>query len=181
LGQEGEDLIIRVRTPQTGLNGTMPELAVPDVFSDQEKHNLVVTYDGLAANVYADDGQAIHNFEFLPGLAFFHTLYAPFGRTLTVNPTTSVTYRIFFYLLTFIPIGFVLVLLVAQARSWMARVLFLLAGLILPSLLLELLLTVGPGTQLRPANLLLATAVTAFSALLLTPVARKLLGSSPFP
>jgi hypothetical protein len=46
VGQEGRDLIVRVRTPATGMNGSPFHLVVPDVFSTMEIRDIVVTYDG---------------------------------------------------------------------------------------------------------------------------------------
>lgn len=44
VGQEGPDLIFRLRTLATGLNGTWPELRVPDVFGEARPRDIVITY-----------------------------------------------------------------------------------------------------------------------------------------
>lgn len=46
LGQQGPDLVVRLRTPATGINGTRPELLVPNVFAQPLVRDLLVTYDG---------------------------------------------------------------------------------------------------------------------------------------
>lgn len=45
LGQEGRDLIFRLRTPATGLNGVWPELRVPNVFTDTRPRDIVIRYE----------------------------------------------------------------------------------------------------------------------------------------
>jgi hypothetical protein len=46
LGQQGADLVFRLRTPQTGANGYPLETIVPGVFADDRLRDIVVTYDG---------------------------------------------------------------------------------------------------------------------------------------
>jgi len=46
LGQQGSDLVFRLRTPDTGANGYPLEIYVPGVFGDREAHEILVTYDG---------------------------------------------------------------------------------------------------------------------------------------
>lgn len=53
LGQENGDLVIRVRTTTTNLNGR-PNLIVPDVFRVSSVQHLVVTYDSHKMSVYVD-------------------------------------------------------------------------------------------------------------------------------
>ncbi len=46
LGQQGADLVFRLRTPKTGVNGNRPELIIPGVFADRQPRDVLVTYDG---------------------------------------------------------------------------------------------------------------------------------------
>ena len=46
LGQQGADLVIRLRTPQTGLNGSPLETIVDGVFATPSGRDIIVTYDG---------------------------------------------------------------------------------------------------------------------------------------
>jgi len=105
LGQEGQALIVRVRTLQAGLNGTLPEIKIPNFFIDQEPHRVVVTYDGLVLSVYVDDVETAYRLNLIPGVAFFSLLYGPFVRTVTVSMTLIAVQMILFYLLLFIPVG----------------------------------------------------------------------------
>lgn len=54
LGQQGDDLIIRLRNPLTGVNGTWPELRASDVFATMAQRQLVVTYDGSQLRLFVD-------------------------------------------------------------------------------------------------------------------------------
>lgn len=52
LGQEGRDVIVRLRTTQTDLNGRNPEVRVEDAFTQGVPSHLVVTYDKAIERVY---------------------------------------------------------------------------------------------------------------------------------
>ena len=54
LGQEGSDLVVRLRTTQTNLNGTDPEFVVENVFLKTGFQHIVVTYNFLEQRVYVD-------------------------------------------------------------------------------------------------------------------------------
>ncbi len=177
VGQEGQDLVVRVRMPLTGLNGTVPELVFPNIFVDEDPHQLIVTYDGLALRVYVDEAKEAHRVDIVPGLTFFFAFYAPFVLTVAASATSSKVFMILFYLLVFGPVGFILALIGVQTRFRLRWLLLLVAGIGVSALLLEVVLTARNGYELRLANILLAAVVTTVSYLLLTPVARKLIDS----
>ena len=177
VGQEGKDLVVRVRMPLTGLNGTVPELVIPNFFVDEKPHQLIVTYDGLALRVYVDEARAAHRVDIVPGVAFFFAFYAPFVLTVAASATSSRVYMVLFYLLVFIPVGFLLALIGVQTRFRLHRLILLLVGIGLSSLLLEVVLSAKNGYELRLANFLLAAAIIGVSYLLLIPAARKLIGA----
>lgn len=54
LGQQDADLHVRIRTPQSGVNGVEPYLAVEGVFDGATRRHIVVTYDGTEERVYVD-------------------------------------------------------------------------------------------------------------------------------
>jgi hypothetical protein len=56
VGQEGGDLVFRLRTPLTGRNGSNPPLPlrIPGVFSTLEARHVTFTYDGLTLRAYVD-------------------------------------------------------------------------------------------------------------------------------
>lgn len=54
LGQDGSDLMIRLRTEITNLNGTEPMLIVKDVFTQAKPLHIVVSYDFIEQRVYVN-------------------------------------------------------------------------------------------------------------------------------
>ena len=52
IGQEGKNLVIRIRTNKTSLNGTRPHLVVDNVFKTSAILHIVVTYDFIYQTVY---------------------------------------------------------------------------------------------------------------------------------
>jgi hypothetical protein len=54
LGQQGMDLVTRLRTTRTSLNGTRPNLVVEDVFNSSEPLHIVVTYDFVYQTVFVN-------------------------------------------------------------------------------------------------------------------------------
>jgi O-antigen ligase len=54
VGQSGLDLIVRLRTTETNINGTSRELDVKNVFVPGRLQHLAVTFDGQRRRVYVD-------------------------------------------------------------------------------------------------------------------------------
>lgn len=54
LAQEDDDLHVRLRTTESGPNGTHPALTVEDVFRRPRRRHIVLTYDGAEKRVYVD-------------------------------------------------------------------------------------------------------------------------------
>lgn len=46
IGQQNNDLIFRLRTTGNNLNGTAPEIKIPEVFADTTNKLILITYDG---------------------------------------------------------------------------------------------------------------------------------------
>ena len=67
LGQLGKDLVVRLRTPLTGLNGSRPEIVVPGVFSDTGPREIVMSYDGATLWAAASGASGVHRTELTPG------------------------------------------------------------------------------------------------------------------
>ena len=53
-GQEGNDLILRLRMPFSHSNGRKPELIAPGLFAGGQPHHLLITYYGGAISLYID-------------------------------------------------------------------------------------------------------------------------------
>jgi hypothetical protein len=67
IGQQGTDLVVRVRTARTGFNGSRPEIRVPSVFTDTGIRDILVTYDGASLLVATAGGFRVQRTDFTPG------------------------------------------------------------------------------------------------------------------
>jgi VanZ family protein len=81
LGQQGVDLVFRLRTPETGVNGYPLEVSVPGVFSDRHPREILVTYDGANLLVATAHGGRVSRTELTPGGSFAATLSSLNVRT----------------------------------------------------------------------------------------------------
>ncbi|MGH7999171.1 MAG: LamG-like jellyroll fold domain-containing protein, partial [Brasilonema sp.] len=148
LGQQGSDLDLRIRTPITGANGADTKLSIPGIFADTHPHHIVITYSGATIQVYVDKSQNSYSFNLLE--------LVPKEQT------------IFYYALTFIPLGFCLALLTTLARRKLTfNRLLLPSGILLPSLILEGILVNDSGKSLNLKTLLLGVLFTAGTTLIL--------------
>ncbi len=67
LGQTGNAMVFRLRTPHTGPNGDRPELVMPDVFSSHEPRQILVTYDGAVLLATVAGAGHVSRMELSPG------------------------------------------------------------------------------------------------------------------
>ena len=67
LGQQGSDLVFRLRTPGTSLNGYPFELLLPGVFSDRNPRDILVTYDGATVLATAAQSNRVSRADLEPG------------------------------------------------------------------------------------------------------------------
>ncbi len=167
IGQDGTDLVLRVRTPLTGENGAVPELIIPNVFVDKAPRHIIITFDGLAIQTYINDDRQVNNIELVPGLIVFVTLFGPFDGRL--DALTGRLYSTLFYALAFIPLGILLALLAARIKRKSTRIWLVTAGICLPPLLLEIILSARNGFDIRLFNILLGAAITTIIVWLLAP------------
>ena len=61
------DLVFRLRTPDTGVNGYPLEVFVPGVFADRSPREILVTYDGANLLVAMAHGDDVSRTELTPG------------------------------------------------------------------------------------------------------------------
>ena len=108
VGQDGTDLIIRLRTPATGDNGMKPELSIPEVFADNQPHHLIIVYDGETLKTYIDSLDRSYSFAFTPHITIFRYLSALGYWRIRMNSNFLIAYWVFYYALVFIPICFLL-------------------------------------------------------------------------
>jgi hypothetical protein len=67
MGQQGGDLVFRLRTPSTGVNGYPLEVSVPQIFSDHRPREILATYDGATLLVAAAHSDQVSRTALTPG------------------------------------------------------------------------------------------------------------------
>lgn len=161
LGQKGSDLVFRLRTPITGKNATNYQLAVPNVFGDTKNHQILLTYKGSILTIYIDGVKQPYSLKLVPEVMIFQLL--PFDA----NSINLGIYKILYYGLIFIPLGFFLALICARARGkFIFYVLLLCGGILVPSLILEVMLANGTQRAMRLDNLLFSMALAVSTMLI---------------
>jgi glycopeptide antibiotics resistance protein len=156
LGQQGADLIFRLRTPLTGENGSFLETIVPGVFANNHERDILVTYDG--ANVLGGIAgtDRIFRTQFGPSvpMAVLLSSVLPDEVRLAELPVYNMAYLGFLFL----PPGMLMVLL---GSTWRRQLLFSVVYLSIASLLLEATLAVVSGRLFSLTNVLTVSAVGA--------------------
>jgi len=86
IGQEGDRLTVRIRTPETGPFGEVPGLAAPRVIEPGRTQIFVATYDGERLRIYADGRRvAERRLEAGPLVAWSREAQLSFGNEATGN------------------------------------------------------------------------------------------------
>ncbi|MEH1940082.1 MAG: VanZ family protein [Nostoc sp.] len=155
LGQRGNNLDFRLRTPITGENGSDLTLSIPNIFTDTNPHHIIITYSRATIQVYVDN------------LQNFYSL-----NLLELMPKNQM---IFYYALSFIPLGFCLSMLTIFAkRRLILSKLLIYGGILIPSLILEGILVSESGKNLSLKTLLLGMLFTGGTMLILRVRAAQL-------
>jgi VanZ family protein len=156
LGQQGADLVFRMRTPLTGDNGSFLETVVPGVFSTHRERDILVTYDG--ANVLGGIAgtDRIFRTQFGPAvpMAVLMSSVLPDEIRLEKLPMYNMAYLG----VLFFPAGMLMVLL---GSTWRRQLLFSIVYVSVASLLLEGTLTVVSGRLFSLTNFFAVSAVGA--------------------
>lgn len=69
IGQEYDSLMVRLRTPASGMNGQKPEVLIPGVFADGRLRHINIRYNAPMLWAKIDDQE--YSLSLAPGLAFF--------------------------------------------------------------------------------------------------------------
>jgi VanZ family protein len=156
LGQQGADLVFRLRTPLTGDNGSFLETVVPGVFSTHRERDILVTYDG--ANVLGGIAgtDRIFRTQFGPAvpMAVLMSSVLPQEIRLEELPMYNMAYLGFL----FFPAGMLMVLL---GSTWRRQLLLSIVYVSIASLLLEVTLAVVSGRLFSLTNVFAVSAVGA--------------------
>lgn len=103
-------MVLRLRTPLTGTNGSEPELVIPTVFSADMPRTIVITYDGATINIISDGAEHLYRFSLSPG-AVLASAVAP------LDPHELLGQRFVFLALMLFPAGLLLGLLMHQSST----------------------------------------------------------------
>jgi len=168
IGQDGRDLIVRLRTPATGSNGVEPETVVRDAFATLEPRDFLISYDGATLLVAIAREHRVLRTELTPAVPMARALNSS-GVLATDLPAYDIAYLA---LLSLPPC----VLVAVFARTTRERSLFGALWIASFSVLLELTLVAASGRAFDPANIVktaaVATLVLAASVATLTHSAR---------
>jgi VanZ family protein len=172
LGQEGSDLVFRLRTPITGENGTKPEIIIPDVFDDTKFHTLIVTYNGAELRFYIDQLKPCYSVDLNPSVAFFQYIsLLNNGWNIRLNHSFIKPYKIFYYGIIFIPLGFFLGAIAIIYRDefvlYKYHIILFSGVILLSSYTFEALLAKTIGRSFLLQNILLSIIIMFASGLLL--------------
>ena len=151
LGQEGENLVFRLRTPLAGDNGTPPELESLGDFSTPDMETHIITYDGQTLSAHSSRFPKGSSLKMGPGIA---ALKGFFGLT----TRSSMIADFFYYAVVFIPLGLICRLIAIRSVQ-QPRLFGILYGAFLAlaaSLLHELVMVGVSGRTLEPSNLLVS-------------------------
>lgn len=155
LGQRGDALVFRLRTPVTGKNGAEPELVVPAVFAATHPQHVAISYDGAVLRLYLNGVRQPHTFELTPGAVAFNMIFQRWFGSLQL-------WKLLYYASLFLPVGQLLghTLRLLHGR-FAVRLLVISVGVLGPALLLEGLLIYASGKAFAWDNLLLSLLLTA--------------------
>jgi hypothetical protein len=91
LGQQGDDLVVRLSTPLTGDDGARVRMHLPDVFSTKEVRDILVTYDGATLLAAVHAGQIVSRMALGPGSAVGASI-VPYGINAEQIPLFDIAY-----------------------------------------------------------------------------------------
>lgn len=104
VGQEGRDLVVRIRTALTGGDGTSPELVVPGIFDGARARALVLRYDGVELVVGVDGDPAVHSIVLAPAVAALVAAFPLRTERLRLDTASPWVLQLTFAALVFAPI-----------------------------------------------------------------------------
>jgi VanZ family protein len=149
LGQDGSDLILRLRNLGTDSNGTKPHFTLPNFFTDTKPHRLVITYARATLSFYVDDLTRVYAFD-VP------------TNFISGGPEIFIVY----HSLIFVPLGYLLVMIIDHSKRSALWIVFTVIGAVLPSLALEFLLASEDARNIRLVNWLLGAFFTVATILI---------------
>lgn len=117
LGQYDSHLIVRLRTPATGENGSFMELRAKDALQLGRSHRAVVTYANSVLALYLDPGNPPDHIRLRPEMSFFRFVLPKLWSSLPRGPKALSLYPSTFYAIWFLPLGTLLGRLLILIKS----------------------------------------------------------------
>ncbi len=150
LGQQGCDLVFRLRTPLTGENGGKPQLRVPNVFSTISPQNLTITYDGADILLYINGVRSPHAVKLNPGTILACNLFS-------LNEYNMICFKTFYYALIFIPLGTLMASIMnVTEKRFVIKIIIFSVFVLLTSFVFENILVGVSGRNLEWENMLIS-------------------------
>jgi glycopeptide antibiotics resistance protein len=167
LGQDKSSLVLRLRTPVSGDNGTEPELILPNVFNDRESHHLLVTFKRNELNVYIDRVDNRTSFRFVPEITFLS--YFPLAIkfwSIDISQKLKLIYPLTFYTVVCLPLGFLGGLWLSLLKNDLFKLLLTGSICVLPAVIIEQFYVMVSGNSVRIFYLLLSISLLSAATLI---------------
>ncbi len=103
IGQQGVNLIVRLRTPLSGMGGSSTELAFPNIFADTNLHQLLLNFDRDTLQLFVDNSKEVYTLNLSPDILFFHFLPGVGIRNFQITPRNQWLLKLIFYGLILLP------------------------------------------------------------------------------
>lgn len=168
LGQQESQLVIRLRTPLSGNNGTDPEMVFPNVFTDTNPHQLIITYNASTLSVYVDTLQHTFTRKLTPEANLSRLLLALNTGEIEFDGLSQIVLKLIYYGVLFTPLGILLGMIATKLRRRFTSYLVIIyGGIVFPALLLENITAITNRTVISAENLLFSMAITAVTMVLI--------------
>ncbi len=159
IGQDGSNLVVRLRTPVTGENGNQPSMLFPGVFTDTRPHTLLITYKPPFLRLYIDGTGRMFTAALTPEMTFIRQVVPVRHWRQHVDPLSTWLYSLLNYAFVLLPLAFLLALFLARARpsDVVARIGI---GAVIAAVLLLEEIAIAWGAP-RPGHILLSIVIIA--------------------
>jgi hypothetical protein len=170
IGQDGPNLVVRVRTPTTGPNATAPEFVLRDVFIDPTPRRIVVTFEHARLNVYVDNLAWHGEASLTPEAATIWAMYPRDNWKFQMDANDAERSAIIYRAITFLPLGAMAAATVnLLQRRKRERITIAVAIIGATLVLMEALITTLGGQHLSIAHVI-ASAVAALLGVLIVRI-----------
>lgn len=106
VGQQGENLSFRLRTPITGNNAAQPEFIIPRVFRNHEMCRILVTFANRKLHFYINNSATEYSFQFTPANSFL--IYLPWEKknwVVNLEQFKTKKYELLFFIVVVTPLS----------------------------------------------------------------------------